>query len=792
MIEDFIQLKQLALKKYFNSLNDMQQQAVFAVNGPVLILAGAGSGKTTVLINRIANMITFGNAYEDKNVPPSVTEEDIAFLKSYDGSRSEEDVSRLRELCAVDTVKPYNILAITFTNKAASELKNRLADMLGEEQASQIAAATFHSACVRILRREISRLGFTGSFTIYDSDDSQSMIKTCIEALDISDKNFPPKAVMNMISSAKDKLIGPDEYEAASEGDYRKNVVAKIYREYQSRMKAANALDFDDIICHTVKLFEENPDVLDHYQNLYKYIMVDEYQDTNTAQFRLVSLLSQKRKNLCVVGDDDQSIYRFRGATIENILSFEDDFEDCTVIRLEQNYRSTQNILNAANCVVKNNLSRKEKKLWTEGEEGNKVVIYKAGDENAEARFICDKIEDNITNGGQYKDCAVLYRMNAQSNSIERNFTSRGIPYKVVGGMRFYDRKEIRDMIAYLSVINNPDDVLRFKRIVNEPKRGIGDTTVSMIEQIASDLGTSPVSVMRDAENYAPLSKKSASLTKLAAVFDSLTEAAETKPLDSLIDLLLDKTGYGTMMKNLGDEGAMRLENIYELKSTMSEYMRSMEEAGEEPALSGFLEEISLYTDIDKLDTNENAVCLMTIHSAKGLEFPIVFIAGMEEGIFPGVRSMDNPDDIEEERRLAYVAITRAKKQLYITHAQTRMLFGQTNRNLQSRFIKEIDKDFVERIDGTFKAPKKKTEEGIVAQNNTYTLQSQMTAMKLEAAKKNASADFNVGERIKSTVFGEGTILSVKKMGNDALLEVAFDEKGTKKLMANYAKIVKI
>ncbi|MGN0695721.1 MAG: ATP-dependent helicase, partial [Oscillospiraceae bacterium] len=772
MIEDFIQLKQLALKKYFKNLNDMQQKAVFAVNGPVLILAGAGSGKTTVLINRIADMITFGNAFEDKNVPPCVTEEDIDFLKSYDGSRSEADVSRLRELCAVDTVKPYNILAITFTNKAASELKSRLADMLGEEQASQIAAATFHSACVRILRREIGRLGFTNSFTIYDSDDSQSMIKACIEALDISDKNFPPKAVMNMISSAKDKLIGPDEYEASADGDYRKNVVAKIYREYQSRMKAANALDFDDIICHTVRLFEENPDVLDHYQNLYKYIMVDEYQDTNTAQFRLVSLLSQKRKNLCVVGDDDQSIYRFRGATIENILSFEDDFEDCTVIRLEQNYRSTQNILNAANCVVKNNLSRKEKKLWTEGEEGNKVVIYKAGDENAEARFICDKIEDNIKNGGQYKDCAVLYRMNAQSNSIERSFTSRGIPYKVVGGMRFYDRKEIRDMIAYLSVINNPDDVLRFKRIVNEPKRGIGDTTVSMIEQIASDLETSPVSVMRDAENYAPLSKKSASLTKLAAVFDALTEAAETKPLDSLIDLLLDKTGYGTMMKNLGDEGAMRLENIFELKSTISEYMRSMEEAGEEPTLSGFLEEISLYTDIDKLDSDENAVCLMTIHSAKGLEFPIVFIAGMEEGIFPGVRSMDNPDDIEEERRLAYVAITRAKMQLYITHAQTRMLFGQTNRNLQSRFIKEIDKEFVERIDGTFKAPKKKTEEGIVAQNNTYTLQSQMTAMKLEAAKKNAAADFNVGERIKSSVFGEGTILSVKKMGNDALLEV--------------------
>lgn len=793
MTNDYINLKRSALEKYFGRMNDMQKKAVFAVNGAVLILAGAGSGKTTVLINRIANMINFGDSYSDETVPAGVTDDDMEFLKNYAGETDEINTEKLREICAVCPVKPYNILAITFTNKAAGELKKRLSSMLGEETASQVTAATFHSACVRILRKEIHNLGFESSFTIYDSDDSQSMIKTCIEALDISDKNFPPKAVLNSISSAKDKLISPDVLEADAKGDFRKLTIARIYREYQIRMKAANALDFDDIIVLTVKLFSEFPDVLDHYSNLYKYVMVDEYQDTNEAQFQLVSLLTRKRGNLCVVGDDDQSIYGFRGATIKNILSFEEIFPNCQTIRLEQNYRSTSNILNAANCVVKNNVSRKDKTLWTAGDAGDKVVIYKATDEGAEARFIADKITSLMsTENKKYGDFAVLYRMNAQSNSIERAFTAKGIPYRVFGGMRFYDRKEIKDIVAYLSVINNPDDTLRFKRIVNEPKRGIGDTTVSMIEQIASDLEVSPVAVMRDAESYAPLSKKSSSLVKLAAMLDSFSEAAENRPLDELIDLILEKSGYETMLKSLGDEGINRLENIYELKSTVSEYVQNCAENGEEPTLSGFLEEISLYTDVDKLDFDDEAVSLMTIHSAKGLEFDTVFIAGMEEGIFPGVRSMDNAESLEEERRLAYVAITRAKKNLFITHAQSRMLFGQTNRNLQSRFIKEIDKEYTEKIDGTVKAPKKKPEEGIVAQNNTYSLQSKLTAMKLENAKKNADVSYDVGERIKSHVFGEGTILSVKKMGGDSLLEVAFDDYGTKKIMANYAKIVKI
>ena len=482
MTDDFISAKRNALTKYFGRMNDMQREAVFAVKGPVLILAGAGSGKTTVLINRIANMIAFGNAYEDTSVPPSVTPDDIAFLNAYSGTGGEEEFSRLRDLCASAPVQPYNILAITFTNKAAAELRTRLAAMLGEETALRVTAATFHSACVRILRREIDRLGFEKNFTIYDADDSQRMIKTCIEALDISDKNFPPKSILGMISSAKDRLIGPDEYEAQADGDYRKLTTAKIYREYRSRMKSANALDFDDIICLTVELFEKEPDVLEHYRNLYKYIMVDEYQDTNTAQFRLVSMLAEKSGNLCVVGDDDQSIYRFRGADIGNILSFEDRFPGCKVIRLEQNYRSVQNILSAANCVVKNNVSRKEKKLWTDKGDGDKVVVFKAADENAEARFISEKIKHDVTEEGKsYKDHAILYRMNAQSNCLERMLASNGIPYKVVGGMRFYDRKEIKDVVAYLSVLNNPGDVLRFSRIVNEPKRGIGDTTVSMV-----------------------------------------------------------------------------------------------------------------------------------------------------------------------------------------------------------------------------------------------------------------------------------------------------------------------
>jgi len=784
---DFIGVKRKALEAYFGKLNDMQKKAVFTVNGPVLILAGAGSGKTSVLVNRIANMVTFGNAYASENVPASVNDDDIAFLDKYDGNTDEESVSRLAEIVAENRINPWNILAITFTNKAAGELKERLRAMLGE-QADSICAATFHSACVRILRREIDKLGYTSSFTIYDSDDSQRLLKSCYDPLDLSDKTFPVKTVLSVISSAKDKLITPAEFEKEATGDYRKLGIAKLYKLYQQRLRDANALDFDDIIRLTVELFEQEPEVLAHYRNLYKYIMVDEYQDTNEAQFRLVSLLAGGHGNLCVVGDDDQSIYKFRGATIENILNFEEQFDNATVIRLEQNYRSTQNILSAANSVISNNISRKAKKLWTDAGDGDKVTVFKAYDESAESRFVAETILEQVKDGASYKDFAILYRMNAQSNSIERAFTHSGIPYKVIGGMRFYDRKEIKDMTAYLAVLNNNRDMLRFKRIINEPKRGIGDTTLSMIEQISVDLNVSPIDVMRDSESYAPVAKKAALLTKTAAMFDHLIEFAETHTLSELLDELLDKTGYANAMKALGDEGTGRLENISELKTTMEQYT---EANGEEATLSGFLEEISLYTDVDKLEEDSDVVYMMTMHSAKGLEFPTVFVVGMEEGIFPGVRSMNSLEDMEEERRLAYVAITRAKKKLYISHAKQRMLFGSTNRNLISRFAKEIDSDYVERVDSTMKIADDNNDV-IVQSVPKYTLQSELANRKVEQAKKKAEADFSVGERVKHNIFGEGTVLSVKKISNDAMLEIAFDRVGTKKLMANFAKITKI
>lgn len=790
-MDDYIKAKRKALNRFFERMNDCQREAVFTLKGPVLILAGAGSGKTTVLVNRIANMVLFGDAYLSEEINNSASDEDINFLNNYDGDKSEQALSRLADIIALTPVRPWNILAITFTNKAANELKQRLTDMLGEERGMQINASTFHSACVRILRREIDRIGYTSSFTIYDSDDSQRLIKTCMEVLDISDKAFPAKSVAAAISSAKDKLVSPEAYEAEAAGDYRKLTIAKLYREYQSRLRVANAVDFDDIIMLTVELFEKCPDVLEHYQNLYKYIMVDEYQDTNMAQYRLVSLLAAKSGNLCVVGDDDQSIYRFRGATIENILSFEDQFENSKVIRLEQNYRSTQTILNAANSVIANNMGRKSKSLWTDKGAGEIVTVYKANDEAAESKYVADKILEGVKDGRGYGDFAVLYRMNAQSNSLEKAFTASGIPYRVIGGLRFYDRKEIKDIVAYLSVINNPNDMLRFKRIVNEPKRGIGDTTLSMIEQISIDLKHTPVEVMKASDTYAPLNKKSAVLIKTADMFMSFAEAAKTMPLDELFDFVLDKSGYLAMLKNQGDEGQTRIENVEEMKSNIVSFMEAKKEMGEEAPLSDFLEEIALYTDADRISADEEAVSLMTMHSAKGLEFPVVFIVGMENGIFPSNRTMGDPSELEEERRLAYVGITRAREKLYISYAQQRMIYGSTQRNVVSRFIKEIDKDCLERIDGTIKE-KRFEDETITSSAYTYTLQSQLANKKIEAAKKNRAVEYSIGDRVKHSIFGEGTLLSVKPMGNDSLLEVAFEKVGTKKLMANFAKLTKL
>ncbi len=794
-MNDYIKARQNALEKYFSNINEMQREAVCTVKGPVLILAGAGSGKTTVLVNRVANMILFGDAYNDDSI---ISPNDMAFLEVYDGQRDYDSVSKLRDIIAIDTVNAWNILAITFTNKAAKELKDRLVTMLGEDCARDINASTFHSACVRILRREIDKLGYSNAFTIYDSDDSQRVIKSCMSDLDISDKMFAPKSVLAAISSAKDKLQTPDDMIDESKGDYRKIKIAEIYKEYQKRLKSANALDFDDIIMLTVKLFEQNDDVLSHYQNLYKYVMVDEYQDTNQAQYKLVSLLAKRDCNLCVVGDDDQSIYRFRGATIENILSFEKQFDGCKVIRLEQNYRSTQNILNAANDVIANNIQRKEKSLWTKDEKGECITIYKANDEQSEAKYIAKQVQKAVSEGEKYNDFAVLYRMNAQSNSIERAFSTAHIPYRVIGGMRFLDRKEVKDMLAYLHVIANPFDMLRFKRIINEPKRSIGDATVSMIEQISNDLGVSPIDVMKDSDTYAPLTKKANVLQKYAAMFEDLADKAGALPLDELYTLVLKKTGYEAMLKSSNEvEDATRLENVLELKSSISDYLSKIAEYNASiseddipmtASLSGFLEEISLSSDIDKLDPDADAVCMMTIHSAKGLEFPTVFIAGAEEGIFPGNRSMTSKDDIEEERRLAYVGITRARKKLYMTYAKQRMLYGSTSRNFQSRFIKEISDEYIEKLE---EVTKTEAQSSRITETTAFKKQPSQTLSVFQ--RKTVTAEsFNVGDKILHEKFGEGMIISAKPMGNDKMLEIAFDTVGTKKIMATYSKITKL
>lgn len=788
--QEIIELKKSALCKYFSNLNKNQREAVFTTEGPVLILAGAGSGKTTTIINRIINMIYFGDAYN--KMTPEIFPEDEEYLKKYISGNAECDSLRLRDILAVSPVRPWNILAITFTNKAAGEMKARLASSLSEEESLQVSASTFHSLCVKILRRSINKLGYDSNFTIYDSDDSLRLIKDCIAACDVSEKQFPPRSVSSVISSAKDSMKTPDDLYNESKNDYRKNMISKIYRAYQERLLNANALDFDDLIYLTVRLFENYPEELSYYQNRFRYILVDEYQDTNYAQLCLVRLLADKYKNLCVVGDDDQSIYSFRGAVIQNILNFEKHFSGSCVIKLEQNYRSTKTILNAANSVISNNSERRTKKLWADSEEGEKIIWYKASDEVNEATFISDTILKNVKNNMKFSDHAILYRMNAQSNMIERAFIKNNIPYRVYGGLRFYDRKEVKDIIAYMSIVNNPNDMLRFKRIVNEPKRGIGESTVSLLEDISNDLHISPISVMKNAEEYSILTKKVPVLKKFASMIETLRELSETCSLDTFLDELLIRTNYAEYLKNIGEEGQNRLENIKELKTSIISYMKETEN----PTLDGFLEEISLYTDVDRYDKDQkDVVVMMTVHSSKGLEFPNVFLIGMEENIFPTARSLNslNIDDLEEERRLAYVAITRAKKQLYISTADKRMLFGMLSHNNKSRFISEIDFSLINKINNkssllqTENANKRKV--GVV---HSISLQKQLATQKPVKKAVQVLKSFNVGDRVKHNMFGEGMVISITQMANDSLLEIGFDKVGTKKIMANFAKIQKV
>lgn len=780
-----IALKQQAFRKYFHSLNEQQQQAVFSVNGPVLVLAGAGSGKTTAIISRIVNMIYFGDGYAQAD--GYLPEEDVVWLQAYIDGKEPEDVERLREILAIAPIRPWNILAITFTNKAAGEMRARLASTLGEELASSVHASTFHSACVQILRRSIERLGYGSDFAIYDADDSRKLMKSCLADCNVSEKQFPPRGIVQEISNAKDAMISPEEmWEDAGE-DYRKQTVARLYAAYQRHLRESNALDFDDIIYLTVELFRRFPEELAKYQYRFPYVLVDEYQDTNHAQYQLISLLTHASGNLCVVGDDDQSIYRFRGATIENILGFEEEFPDCTVIRLEQNYRSTQNILDAANSVIANNTGRKSKHLWTNAGAGEKITWYRAADESDESAYVSDTILKQVKAGEKYSDHAILYRMNAQSNMLERALVHKGIPYRIYGGTRFYDRKEIKDILAYMSIVENPNDRVRFERIVNEPKRGIGNATLALLLQISQDLHLSPLEVLQNVEQYPALSKKKTALKKFAELWETLITAEREQPLEQFLDTILEKTGYHGMLESMGEEGTFRLENIEELKTSILTYQNEAEEA----SLGGFLEEISLYTDVDKYEPDQDTVMLMTVHSAKGLEFRNVFLVGMEQGVFPGNRSLSTPQDLEEERRLAYVALTRAKEKLTLTTAASRMLFGMTMRNPPSQFLEEIDKSLLEE-----KTSRRQSKRGIPAGNaesvqSISLLQQQMAASKKRVYQAQPK-EFHVGERVRHAVFGDGTVLSITKMANDAMLEVGFDQVGTKRLMASHPKIKKL
>lgn len=778
---EFFKLRRLLIEREFHGLNPMQKQAVFAVKGPLLVLAGAGSGKTTVIVNRIANIIKYGCGYESLEIPRGLTEDDIAAMReAYDGNIPLEP--RLTGLLADNPCPPWAVMAITFTNKAANELKTRIAARLERDDynANEVWAATFHSVCVRILRRDIEKLGYDRGFTIYDDDDSKRVIRDIIKRLNLDDKAFPPKSVGAAISNAKENLIYAETYADTYGDDYRARRIGQVFTEYQRILKSANALDFDDIILLTVRLFSEHEDVLNYYRRRFKYILIDEYQDTNKVQYLFASLIAGGHRNLCVVGDDDQSIYSFRGAVIENILSFDKHFDDARVVNLEQNYRSTSRILDAANAVIRNNSARNSKKLWTDKGKGAKVVIFDAVDERDEAGFIADTIRMEVAAGKKLRDFAVLYRLNVLSNQMEQAFKRKGVPYRMYGGTTFYTRGEIKDMLAYLCVIENPSDDGRLKRIINNPSRKIGDRTVEQVEEIARQLSVPMYEVLRNIEKLPELSRARNGVTSFVAIIDTLQSVKEELPLDELYDKLMELSGYAEALVKKGDEESLgRLANINELRSNLSEYMAQNEES----SLAGFLEEVSLFTDIDRYDDEADAVVMMTLHSAKGLEFPNVFICGVEEGIFPGLRSMLEPANLEEERRLAYVGITRAKSALYLTHAMTRMLFGATQYNHISRFAEEIPEDCVERLPK--KKPQPKRQAG-TPNPARYSGLSDLGSLS-QRQKSAAPLDFKPGDEVEHRSFGRGFILSAQSMGGDVMLEVAFDQNGTKRLMAKVA-----
>ncbi len=795
MTEQLQQRFLLARRKYiadqFHNLNAMQREAAMTTEGPLLLLAGAGSGKTTVLIHRIANLIRFG-AGSDPSVdliPDTVMEEDVEFLEGISDTSSDLDHRRAEYLCAVEPAAPWGIIAITFTNKAANELKERLMNMLGEE-AQDIWAMTFHSACCRILRQWIERLGYSKRFTIYDTTDSERIMKDIIRDMGMDEKTFPARFVLSVISKEKDAMVSPAELEERAEeaGDLKLGHVATLYKKYQTRLRENDAVDFDDIILLTVKLLQENDDVRAYYQRKFRYVLVDEYQDTNHLQYLLTSLLAGGRENICVVGDDDQSIYRFRGATIANILDFEKQYRGARVIRLEQNYRSTQSILNAANSVIIHNRGRKGKRLWTSNGVGQPVVVYEAADERAEASFVAAQIIAK-PKGTDFRDYAILYRTNAQSNALEYALKRNGIAYRVIGGTRFFDRAEIKDMLAYLCVINNRADDLRLNRIINNPPRGLGAKSLEVAQRLADAERCPLYAVISNCKDYAPLEKTAPKLKAFTDLIEGLAQLLDDgMSLPDFYEELMLRSGYVEMLqKKDTEENKTRLENVRELKSSINAYV----ENAETPTLAGFLEEIALYTDIEEYNDSDDTVVMMTMHSSKGLEFPHVFIVGCEDGLFPGLKAIGDMEEMEEERRLCYVAITRAKKTLTITHARQRMLYGRTNSALPSRFLRELPQDEIVKKGGYVYQQYSQTTQP--AQYSNFRSAQEFVAPKRTTLSTPAAAastpipELKKGDMVSHKAFGKGMVLSVMKMGGDALLEIIFDEIGTKKLMAKTA-----
>lgn len=734
-------------------LNPEQKQAVLHTEGPLLVLAGAGSGKTRVLTHRIAYLV------EEK------------------------------------MVSPWNILAITFTNKAAREMKERIENLIGPE-AHNIWVGTFHASCVRILRREIERLGYDRNFVIYDADDQKSLVKTCLDQLNINEKNFPPNSVLGEISRAKDELIYPDKFMRMYASDYRMSRIAAIYELYQKKLKANNALDFDDIILLTINILSGYPEVLDYYADKFRYILVDEYQDTNTAQYMLVSMLASRHRNICVVGDDDQMIYGWRGANLRNILDFEKDYPDCRVIKLEQNYRSTKIILDAANNVIKNNMGRKSKKLWTENSKGTPVNRYEASDEHDEAYFVARTMRELKNSGRSYSDMAILYRINAQSRVFEDVFMKQGIPYKIYGGLKFYARKEIKDVIAWLRVVQNGNDDISLKRVINVPRRGIGKTTLDRIEQYAAAEGVSMYRIISRASDYPDLSRALKSLQDFYTFVENMRGLASRTELVSFIETLIDKSGIIRELEaEMTTEGKTRIENIKEFISVAQEFSDMAEE---NPALEDFLAHISLVADIDDTEEVGDRVVMMTLHSAKGLEFPVVFMVGLEEGIFPSYRSATEEEELEEERRLCYVGITRAREILYITNAKCRMIFGSTAYNKESRFIGEIPEELIsmpERYssgplqDNSFHKGSSFMPSGRIM--DLSDLKARIREFNRQSAENDAS-EVNVGDRVIHKKFGEGTVKAKVYEGGDYRLDIHFDQYGMKRLMESFARLKKI